>query len=247
MSKKQFLLYLLSLFTVTLLQAATGTKIDMKPLAVDPHDQAKLQRGAKIYMNYCSGCHSLRYLRYNRMAQDLGLTTFAGQLDTDLLVSNLIFTKAKISEPIQISMPAADARQWFGMIPPDLSLTARQRGASWLYAYLKGFYADKSRPFGANNLLVPDVAMPNILAPLQGEVARVNQEIHPDGSLILLATGEMSQQQFDKTLEDLISFLVYVGEPAQLVRYRIGIVVIIFLAIFLVVAYLLKKMYWKNI
>ena len=114
MSKKQFLLFLLSLFTATLLQAAMNTKIDMKPLAINPFDQAKLQRGAKIYMNYCSGCHSLRYLRYNRMAKDLGLTTFAGQLDTDLLVSNLIFTEAKISDPIQISMPATDAREWFG-------------------------------------------------------------------------------------------------------------------------------------
>jgi ubiquinol-cytochrome c reductase cytochrome c1 subunit len=175
-----------------------------------------LQRGAKLFINYCAGCHSLRYLHYHRMAVDLGLSN-------DLLVNNLIFTGAKIDEPIRNSMPAAKAKKWFGVAPPDLSLVARERGAAWIYTYLKSFYADDSRPFGTNNRLAPGVAMPNVLA---------------------VDKGEMSQQQFEQTLEDLVSFLVYVGEPAKLLRYRMGIKVIIFLSLFLIVVYQLKKLYW---
>ncbi|WP_084273735.1 cytochrome c1 [Legionella fairfieldensis] len=219
------------------------------PVNVNIHDQAKLQRGAKLYMNYCSGCHSLRYVRYSRLANDLGLVTFAGKPDINL-INNLIFTGAKIEAPVKISMPATDAREWFGLVPPDLSLTARERGAAWIYTYLKSFYADSSRPFGANNLLVPDVAMPNILAPLIGHMVLVNNPSSPekpaDFSLVLKDKGEMGQQQFNEMLEDLVTFLVYVGEPVKLIRYRLGFWVIGFLSIFLLVVYSLKKVIWKN-
>lgn len=214
---------LCSLLALTMMQLAFGAQ----SLNIDPSDRAKLQRGARIFMNYCSGCHSLRYLRYNRMAEDLGLITPDGQLDRALLINNLVFTSAKISDPIQIAMPSSDAREWFGMVPPDLSLTARERGAKWIYTYLNSFYIDKSRPFGANNLLVPEVAMPNVLAPLQVE-------------------GAMSQQQFEHTLEDLVTFLVYVGEPVQLVRYRMGLKVLAFLILILLVAYPLTLQRTKN-
>ena len=113
--------------------------VELLPIAIDLHDKEKLQRGAKIFMNYCSGCHSLRFMRYNRMATDLGLITFSGAIDSDLLISNLIFTTAKEQDPIVNSMPATDARQWFGRLPPDLSLSARERGAEWIYTYLKSF------------------------------------------------------------------------------------------------------------
>ena len=217
------------------------------PIDTDVQDPARLQRGAKIFMNYCSGCHSLRFMRYNRMARDLGLTTFTGEIDTDLLKNNLIFTTAQIQDPIQISMPPTDARQWFGRTPPDLSLSARERGADWIYTYLKSFYVDKSRPFGANNLLVPDVAMPNILAPLQGNViAEKNSELKPS-DIVLVARGEMTEQEFDSALQDLVTFLVYVAEPVQLIRYRIGVFVLLFLLVFLVVAYRLKRSYWADI
>ncbi|WP_232004095.1 cytochrome c1 [Legionella jordanis] len=217
---------------------------------IDVQDQAKLQRGAKIFMNYCSGCHSLRYMRYNRMAEDLGLTTFSGEIDEDLLFNNLIFTSAKITEPIQIAMPETSARQWFGNLPPDLSLKVRERGADWIYTFLKSFYVDKTRPFGSNNLLLPDLAMPNVLEPLRGEVIAVRQGTDvksPISHLVLLKRGEMSQPEFDSMLDDLISFLSYVAEPAKLVRYRIGVLVLAFLFIFLVIAYQLKKAYWKKI
>lgn len=228
-----------------------SSAIPLLPVTVDVGNQAALQRGARIYMNYCSGCHALRYMRYDRMAIDLGLTTFAGQLDTDLLRNNLVFTEAKIQDPIQISMPPDDARQWFGKVPPDLSLTAREHGADWLYTYLKSFYADNKRPFGANNLVLPDVAMPNILAPLQGQVVRMGpfQDERPRDilSLVLLKPGEMSPHQFDSMLTDLVTFLVYVGEPAQLQRRTIGWYVLAFLLGLVVITYQLKKAYWKKI
>lgn len=189
-------------------------------LGMNRHEQAKLRHGAKIFMSYCSGCHSLRYLRYNRMASDLGLS-----FDKDLLVNNLVATQIKKEDPIQISLAPTDARAWFGMVPPDLSLITREKGALWVHTYLKSFYADKSRPFGTNNTLVPEVAMPNVLKPLYDEV---------------------NQEQFEKMLEDLVNFLVYVGEPAKLVRYRLGVFVLTFLFIFIVVAYELKNIYWKK-
>lgn len=251
MSKTRVVAYIAGLLVASISYAHASAVIDMKSVTINLQDQATLQRGAKIYMNYCSGCHSLHYMRYNRMAEDLGLTTFDGKVDTNLLVNNLIFTNAKINDPIQVSMPATDAREWFGMVPPDLSLVARERGAEWIYRYLKSFYVDKTRPFGTNNLLVPDVAMPNVLAPLLGNVIIVNKltdSLKPmEPFLTLSEKGEMNQQQVDTLLEDLITFLVYVGEPVKLVRYRMGLVVLAFLSIFLIVALLLKKMYWKNI
>lgn len=222
---------------------ASPDTVTLQSVSVDIHDKARLQRGAKWFMNYCSGCHSLKYMRYNGMAKSLGLTTFDGQVDQNLLKSNLIFTQATIYDPIQIAMPAQDAKQWFGMTPPDLSLTARARGADWLYTYLMSFYRDDSRPFHTNNLLIPDVAMPNVFEPLIG---RTVLNAH-SGYLRRVGQGEMFPNQFDDALTDLVTFLVYVGEPVQLIRYRLGGVVIFFLLILLVLAYQLKKIYWRRI
>jgi ubiquinol-cytochrome c reductase cytochrome c1 subunit len=230
--------------------AVAWAQIALLPVTVDVGDEASLQRGSRFFMNYCSGCHSLRYMRYNRMAHDIGLTRFTGDLDTDLLVSNLIFTEAKPQDPIENSMPLTDALQWFGRLPPDLSLIARERGASWLYTYLKSFYADKKRPFGTNNVLVPDVAMPNVLEPLLGRVIALQDGLVANSQqpprLVLLKAGEMDAQEFDNALKDLVTFLVYVAEPAQLIRYRMGIFVMLFLCFFLVFAYFLKQNYWRR-
>lgn len=251
MSKKYFLTFYILILLLGLPFQIARAEVALLPVKVNLADKAQLQRGAKFFMNYCSGCHSLRYLRYNRLARDLGLTTFDGVLDKELLVNNLIFTKATIYDPIEISMAAEDARQWFGIVPPDLSLTARERGADWIYTYLKSFYTDKTRPFGANNLLVPDVAMPNILEPLIGQVIAVKEkgasESATPSHLTLLVPGEMHEPQFDSALEDLVTFLVYVAEPAKLVRYHLGWLVLVFLSIFLLVAILLKKSYWKEL
>lgn len=249
-----FLMLLLIMFIEIIFSTsviAAPVAVEMKPIDVNLHDKHRLQRGAKYFMNYCSGCHSLRYLRYQRMAEGIGLTKFTGKVDKELLTNNLIFTSAKIQDPIEISMPEEDARQWFGMIPPDLSLSARERGPEWLYTYLKSFYRDETRPFGANNLLVPDVAMPNVLAPLQGEViaatSQSNAHIDHNDELILVKQGKISQQQFDSVLQDIVTFLVYVGEPNRLIRYRIGFFVLLFLLVFALVAYQLKKHYWREI
>lgn len=246
--KKNVLCLLIALVGMGL---AGANSSNLLSIDMNVHDAARLQRGAKIYMNYCSGCHSLRYMRYSRMAQDLGLTTFTGEVDTELLKNNLIFTTADVQDPIQISMPPTDARQWFGRIPPDLSLSARELGPNWLYTYLKSFYIDKGQPFGTNNLLVPNVGMPNILAPLQGNVIAKHLGESTDSglpsTLVLLERGEMTEQEFDSTLQDLVTFLVYVAEPIQLSRYRIGVWVILFLLIFLGLIYQLKQTYWADL
>ncbi|WP_133139333.1 cytochrome c1 [Legionella genomosp. 1] len=251
MISKKLFLGLSSIFLSGVLHAAAEDNVKLLPVDIDLQDKARLQRGAKMYMNYCSGCHSLKYMRYNRMAHDLGLTTFDGELDSDLLINNLIFTRAPIYDPIRISMPPADAQEWFGKVPPDLSLSARQRGASWLYTYLKGFYVDKTRPFGANNILIPGVAMPNVLEPLAGRVVAIENKDEAGylflSHLLLSEPGEMTQPEFDSAVTDLVNFLVYVGEPAKLVRYRAGGFVIAFLFIFLLVVYRLKKTYWEKI
>ncbi len=183
--------------------------------------KASLQRGAKLFINYCSGCHSLKYMRYNQMAKGLGLLTFDGRVDDDLLKQNLIFTQAPVNAPIEIALSPEDAKKWFGVAPPDLSLVVRERGARWLYLYLSGFYNDKSRPFGVNNLLVHDVMMPNVLASL--------------------GKGNSMQDQ-----RDLVTFLSYVSEPELETRYQLGWRVMAFLLIFLLIAFSLKKVYWQK-
>ncbi len=239
------------LFFVSVLLAmassiSLATEIAMQSISIDITNKERLQRGAKLFMNYCSGCHSLKYMRYSRMAEDLGLTDFAGQINKNLL-NNLIFTQATVYDPIQIAMPPEDAKQWFGIVPPDLSLSSRERGARWLYLYLKNFYNDNSRPFGVNNLLVPNVAMPNVLEPLMGQqVLITDKESHSD-SLLLIKQGEMLPGDFDGALQDLVTFLVYVGEPSKLVRYHLGIFVILFLSILLIAAYYLKRIYWRRL
>ncbi len=234
-------------FAVLLMvQNCFAAEIAMQPVSVSIQDKVRLQRGAKLFMNYCSGCHSLRYMRYNRIAEDLGLVDFSGQVDENLL-RNLIFTKVTPYEPVQIAMPLDDAKQWFGIIPPDLSLIAREKGADWLYHYLKSFYNDNSRPFGVNNLLVPNVAMPNILEPLMGQQALVvDNESHRE-SLLLVKHGEMLPIDFDSSLRDLVTFLVYVGEPVQLTRRKLGIFVVLFLSLLFIVVYFLNKIYWRHL
>lgn len=222
------------------------TTTALQSVLVDTTSAESLQRGAKLFMNYCSGCHSLRYLRYNRMADDLGLTTFDGHVDVALLRNNLIFTTARIDDPIRISMPEVDARQWFGKVPPDLSLKARERGVDWIYTYLKSFYADSKRPFGTNNLLVPNVAMPDALAPLRGKVIARHA---PTGGMYLetIQEGTVSEQHLDQMLEDIVTFLAYVAEPAKNKRIHLGFVFLPFLFVCLLVVWRLKKNYWKHL
>jgi ubiquinol-cytochrome c reductase cytochrome c1 subunit len=236
--------------------SAYGEEPHLHHAHVDVNNKASLQTGAKLFMNFCAACHTLKYLRYNRLAQDLELVDYQGQIDTKLL-DNLIFTGAKAHEPIVNAMPKEEASKWFGVEPPDLSLIARIRSADWLYSYLTGFYTDPSRPFGVNNLVYPDVAMPNVLVNMQGEQFPLfhEEKIRLDGmytsktveGVLLLKKGMMYEQEFNSAVNDLVTFLVYVSEPTQTKRIRIGVGVILFLLILLAVVYCLKKNYWKNI
>lgn len=235
------------LYWLSLLFLLKSPLLCAQPPVIDVRNQASLQRGAKVYMNYCSGCHSLKYLRYNQMAEGLGLVGFDGRVDEDLLKNNLIFTQAAINDPIRIALPPEDAKQWFGVVPPDLSLIAREKGADWLYAYLNSFYNDPSRPFGSNNLLQPGVAMPNVLESFIGEMTLEQNSKECSASLSLVKEGDLPQAQIDSFLQDLVTFLVYVAEPIQTLRQRIGLIVLAFLSVFLLVAIGLKKSYWRKI
>ena len=212
----------------------------------DLSDRASLQRGAQLYMNYCAGCHSLKYMRYSRMAEDLDLTE-------DEVMKNLNFTGAKFGEQVQVSMPAAGGEKWFGKMPPDLSVISRVRGSDWIYTYLKSFYLDESRPLGWNNKLFPNASMPNPLWELQGlqhaefgPVDPATGERHVEGLKVAQA-GRQSAQEFDQTARDITNFLEYVGEPAALKRQSVGVWVILFLAALTFLAYLLKQEYWKDV
>ena len=212
----------------------------------DLSDRASLQRGAQLYMNYCAGCHSLKYMRYSRMAEDLGLSE-------EEVMKNLNFTGAKFGEQVQVSMPAAGGEKWFGKMPPDLSVISRVRGSDWIYTYLKSFYLDESRPLGWNNKLFPNASMPNPLWELQGlqhaefgPVDPATGERHVEGLKVAQA-GRQSAQEFDQTARDITNFLEYVGEPAALKRQSVGVWVILFLAALTFLAYLLKQEYWKDV
>ena len=212
----------------------------------DLSDRASLQRGAQLYMNYCSGCHSLKYLRYSRMAEDLGLTE-------EEVMKNLNFTGAKFGEQIQVSLTAEHANQWFGKMPPDLSLITRVRGSDWVYTYLNSFYLDESRPLGWNNKLFPNASMPNPLWELQGlqhaefgEPDKTTGE-RPVHALKVAQPGSLDEQGFKTAVRDITTFLEYAAEPAALKRQSIGVWVILFLALFTFIAYLLKTEYWRDV
>jgi len=213
-------------------------------------NQASLQRGAKLFMNYCSGCHSLQYMRYQRIGEDLGIPE-------EVMENNLMMTGGKIHDTIQGTMPKEKAAGWFGTEPPDLSLIARERGADWLYSFLLTFYLDDSRPSGVNNLVMSNTAMPAVLAPLQGFQARKHASSeeggehaegeHAEAQLELVQEGRLSPGEYRAAMGDLVNFMVYVGEPAKMVRYSLGFKVIVFLLLFTGLAYLLKREFWRDV
>ena len=244
------------------LAAESGVPLQHSGVSLD--DRASLQRGAARYMNSCSGCHSLKYLRYSRMATDLGLSE-------DEVMNSLNFTGAKFGDHIQVAMPADRAKEWFGNQPPDLSLVARSRGEDWLFTYLKSFYLDESRPLGWNNTVFPNVSMPNPLWELQGlqHASYVAKESHgqdengnavmacPQGtieaesrcirSLTVTRPGRRSAQEYDQAVRDITAFLTYAAEPAGLKRPAIGVWVLLFLALFTLLAWLLEREYWRDV
>ncbi|HET6545295.1 MAG TPA: cytochrome c1 [Rhodanobacteraceae bacterium] len=224
-------------------QAEEGEGLEPSNARIDA--VASLQNGAKLFFNYCSGCHSLQYLRYSRLAADL-------HLSEKEVADNLIFTGARIGDQAASHMPAEDAAKWFGKAPPDLSLEARSKGPDWIYNYLKSFYLDPSRPVGWNNKLFPNASMPNPLWELQGLQVAVYKtaEAGHDAEIERLEMkqpGRQSAEQFDQTARDITAFLQYAGEPAALKRESMGVWVLLYLAAFTFIALLLKKEYWKDV
>jgi ubiquinol-cytochrome c reductase cytochrome c1 subunit len=242
--------FVIALMGVSSALQANTEEIKLQSFVPNFNDQPSLQRGARTFMNYCSGCHSLQYERYNRMAQDIGITDDNGKVMDELVKTNLMFTADKIQEQIQIAMRSEDAATWFGVPPPDLSLETRARGGDWVYSYLLAFYKDSSRPWGMNNLVFKDVGMPHVLADLQG-VQEIDLAPVADESdafpLKITQPGKLSADEYRQVVYDLTNFLSYVADPIYKTRHYIGSFVILFLVVFLAFSYLLKREYWKDI
>jgi ubiquinol-cytochrome c reductase cytochrome c1 subunit len=198
---------------------AAGGNLNLEKSHTDIHNEKSLQNGAKLFMNYCAGCHSIKLMRYNRIGSDLNLTD-------KQVEENLIFNDHKIGENITTNVSAENGSKWFGKVPPDLSLTARARGVDWIYSYLNGFYKDDSKTFGVNNHILEGASMPDILWQLK---------------------ADLPKQEFENQIRDISNFLDYVGEPAKLIRLSLGWWVLGFLGVLFILSYLLKKEYWRDV
>jgi ubiquinol-cytochrome c reductase cytochrome c1 subunit len=226
--------------------ASSAVKLDSANIQLD--DSEAIKRGAKLFVNYCLNCHSAALMRYSRIGQDMDMSN-------DDVSSQLITTGVKVGETMKVSMAGEDAKRWFGKQPPDLSVIARARGVDWLYTYLRSFYRDESRPWGVNNRVFKDVGMPHVLWELQGLQAPV-LESHTDEEgntkdvvtgFKLVEEGSMNTEEYDATVRDLVTFLAYLSEPSKLQRLALGKWVLLFLAGFLVLVFLLKKEYWRDV
>ena len=249
---KKLLITFFMAFPALVMAAGGGVHLDKAP--IDLTDTESLKRGAETFAKYCLSCHSAEYMRYNRIGRDTGMS------DVEV-TEKLIFTRdekgerTKVGELMKVAMTEDYAKQAFGTKIPGLTVIARAKGADWLYTYLRTFYIDDSRPTGMNNIAFPDVGMPHVLWELQGlQKANFKIEKGSDGndkkvfeSMELVKGGKLSPAEYDKFVADLVNYMVYMGEPMQLERKSLGIYVLIFLAIFAVLAYMLKKEYWKDV
>ena len=226
---------------------AAGGGADLEPAGIDPGNTASLQRGASNYMNYCSGCHSAQYVRFNTIGKHL-------ELSEEQLVENLMFNADKTFETIRAAMPSDQAARWFGSAPPDLSLMARSKGADYIYNFLKGFYIDPDSPTGVDNTVLAGTSMPHVLWELQGFQSASFTE-HSEGGVTTLefdhfepvTAGSMSTEEFDEFVRDTVNFLAYIAEPIRSERRVIGTWVMIYLIVFLIIAIMLKKQIWKDV
>ncbi len=236
---------------------AAGGNIKLQEVEINLDNKASLQRGAKLFVNYCLNCHEASYMRYSRMAKDIGLTD-------EQVSKNMIFpadfSKEKDGKPkkpgelMTVAMSAEDGKAYFGTPVPDLSVIARARGVDWLYTYLKSFYIDESRPFGVNNTTFPSVGMPHVLWELEGlkkaiKTKHTDENGHETETVTYetVIPGSMSAAEYDSAVTDLVNFLEYMGEPAKLVRYTMGIYVLGFLFLLFIVSYAMKKEFWKDV
>ncbi len=249
--------------------AASGAELVLDRVHIDVRDQASLQSGARTFVNQCMGCHSASLMRYSKL-RDIGLTD-------QQIKDNLLFAGEKVGEMMNAGMTRKDGKEWFGAAPPDLSVEARSRGAEWLYTYLRTFYRDPSTATGWNNLVFERVAMPHVLWTQSGQAvlevkefktadelraaqvqakrfARAESVTEADGShRYLLKTtrietpGSQSALEFDRTVRDLVTFMVWMAEPEQIARKRLGVMVLMFLGLLIALTYFLKKEFWKDV
>jgi ubiquinol-cytochrome c reductase cytochrome c1 subunit len=226
---------------------AAGGEVPLDKAGTDIHNEASLQRGARNFANYCLGCHSAQYVRWNRVAADLGIPE-------DVLVRELMIGGGSPHDTMRTAMPAELGETWFGKAPPDLSLIARSRGTDYLYTFLRGYYADPGRPTGVNNTVLANTAMPHVLAHLQG-VRQPRYELRTVGEaseqhLVGFdagTPGELTEAEYDEFVRDTVNFLDYIGEPVKAKRERLGVWVVLFLLVFWLFAWLLKREYWKDV
>ena len=233
-------------------QAHASSGATLEKADIDPGNIASLQRGAANFMNYCSGCHSARYVRFNTIGKYLGLSE-------EELVDNLMFNAEKTFDTIQASMPAADAARWYGTAPPDMSLMARAKGADYIYNFLKGFYLDPDSPTGVDNTVLAGTSMPHVLWELQGyQKAHYSEhvETNADGSTTtthefekfeLVSSGKLDVENYESFVRDTVNFLAYIAEPIRAERRKLGTWVLIYLLVFLIIARMLKKQIWKDV
>lgn len=227
---------------------AAGASVALEPAEIDLDNIFSLQRGARNFMNYCSGCHSAQYVRYNTIGKHL-------ELSDEQLIDNLMFNADKTFETIQTSMPSTDANRWYGVAPPDLSLTARAKGVDYIYNFLKGFYVEAESPTGVNNLVLAGTSMPHVLWELQGyQTAGFSHHENEDGSVTttfegfeMLSAGSMDSEDYDDFVRDTVNFLAYISEPVRSDRRKLGVWVLMFLIFFYVLASMLKKQIWKDV
>jgi len=228
--------------------AAGGGGSHMEPADIDPDNVASLQRGARNFMNYCSGCHSAEYVRFSTIGKTLDLSE-------EQLMDNLMFNADKTFETIRAAMPANDAARWYGKAPPDLSLMARARGADYVYNFLKGFYVSETSPTGVDNLVLAGTSMPHVLWELQGyQAANFDRHENEDGSVTTafegfepLSAGSMDAEEYDDFVRDTVNFLAYIAEPIRSERRKLGVWVIMFLIFFFILSTQLKKQIWKDV
>ena len=221
-----------------------ASSIELEPAGNDPGNIKSLQSGARNFMNYCAGCHSAKYVRFNTLARDL-------ELSEDQLVENLMFNAEKTFETIQATMPMDEAARWFGQPPPDMSLMARARGTDYVYNFLKGFYIDPESPTGVDNRVLEGTSMPHVLWELQGYQNAVfatdeNGTRHFE-HFEQASAGSMSEDEFDEFVRDTTNFLEYVSEPIRSTRRVLGVWVLMFLIVFWIIASMLKKQVWKDV
>ncbi|MGL1956856.1 MAG: cytochrome c1 [Colwellia sp.] len=239
--KKFILAIIFGIFTVGITTVvsmpalASSAGVHLDKANNDLTDKESLKKGFKTYINYCLGCHQLQYQRYNRTFNDLGIEEADG-------IANYMYTGEKPGDHITNTIPAKEAAAWFGSTPPDLTLEARLRSPDWIYTYLRSFYIDNDRPFGVNNTVFKDVGMPHVLQDLQG-VSAIDEQGHVTPAM----GGSLTTEEYDVVVRDLTNFLEYVGEPSKLERENMGYGVLIFLFIFFIISWFLKKEYWKDV